>query len=344
MAQLQELGERFDGLKLDHKALAEPRCRAGLWTSRAMPSRESGGTTRPMDGWSSTATPGPCSGGWTGAARRACPGSPIAPCRGAPGSARRGWEPGWRPAWPSRRRGPCPDCGDTSGSPSRSPPCGGACGRWRRPRLVAKGDPEAAQRWAAVRRALRQLPAHAVILAEDECRLDLLACVRATWIPRGQRQRVWTPGQSQRRSLFGALDIRTGAWWERVTCRANSREFIAFLEQLAAGGPTAPAIAVVLDNVIIHSSHAVQVWLAAHPRVHLLYGARSCPHANPVERAWGALKRDLANSAPPTMAGCLRQATCSCNHTRPDDFLQLAAPETAPWMPHQLRQDLCKAA
>lgn len=59
--------------------------------------------------------------------------------------------------------------------------------------LVAKGDPEAPLRWAAVRRALRQLPAQAVVLAEDECHLDLLPWVRATWILRGQRQLVMTP-------------------------------------------------------------------------------------------------------------------------------------------------------
>jgi hypothetical protein len=82
--------------------------------------------------------------------------------------------------------------------------------QWRRPRLVVKGDPERPQRWAAVRRALRRLPVHAVVLAEDECHLDLLPWVRATWILRGQRQLVMTPVRNQRRSLFGAIDLSTG--------------------------------------------------------------------------------------------------------------------------------------
>ena len=88
-----------------------------------------------------------------------------------------------------------------------------------------------------MRRALNQLPANTVILAEDEGHLDLLAWLRSTGIVRGQRQRLWTPGQNQRRTLFGALDIRAGAWWELVARQANSREFIAFLEQLLAGHP-----------------------------------------------------------------------------------------------------------
>ena len=42
-----------------------------------------------------------------------------------------------------------------------------------------------------------------MILAEDESDLDLLPWVRATWIGRGERQRVLTPGKNQRRSLCG---------------------------------------------------------------------------------------------------------------------------------------------
>lgn len=156
--------------------------------------------------------------------------------------------------------------------------------QWRRPRLVAKGDPEAPQRWAAVRRALLRLPAHAVVLAEDECHLDLLPWVRATWILRGERQRVMTPGQNQRRSLFGAVNLGTGKWCVRVARRANSAAFVRLLECLLETKAAAPAVALVLDNVNIHSSRLVQAWLLEHPQVHLLYGARYCPHENPVER------------------------------------------------------------
>lgn len=216
--------------------------------------------------------------------------------------------------------------------------------RWRRTRLIAQGDPEAPQRWAPVRRALTQLPATAVILAEEECHLDLLAWLRSTWSVRGQRQRVWTPGQNQRRTLFGALDVRTGAWWEQVTRKANSQEFIAFLEQLLAGHRRAPVIVLVLDNVIIHSSQAVEAWLAEHPRILLLYGARYSPHANPVERVWGVLKRDLANTAPLTMPGSLQQEVRFFGRLTAADLLRIAVPAPAPWIPRTLRQDLRRAA
>jgi transposase len=57
-------------------------------------------------------------------------------------------------------------------------------------------------------------------------------------------------------------------------------------------------VAVVCDNVIIHHSKIVQRWLAAHPRLRVLHGARYSPHDNPVERVWGALKAWLANTQP----------------------------------------------
>jgi hypothetical protein len=41
--------------------------------------------------------------------------------------------------------------------------------------------------------------------------------------------------------------------------------------------PTAPVVAVVCDNVIIHRSKLVQAWLAAHPRMRVLHGARYSP-------------------------------------------------------------------
>ena len=216
--------------------------------------------------------------------------------------------------------------------------------QWRRPRLVAKGDPEAPLRWAAVRRALRQLPAHAVVLAEDDWHLNPLPWVRATWILRGQRQLVMTPGRNQRRYLFGAVELSTGKWCCQVARRANGAAFVRLLECLLETYADAPAIAVVLDNVIIHSSHRVHAWLLEHPQLHLLYGARYCPHENPVERIWGAMKAHLANSPPPTMPGPVSQAMNFFAAATPEQMLQTAAPWKARWLPSHHGQDLCKAA
>lgn len=175
--------------------------------------------------------------------------------------------------------------------------------QWRRPRLVAKGDPEAPGRWAKVSRALHRLPKDAVILAEDESLLDLLP-----WV------------------------------------RANSAAFVHLLEGLLQTYPNAPAIAVVLDNVIIHLSQVVRAWLTDHPQVQLLYGARYCPHETPVERIWGAMKRHLANFSPPTIQGRVSQATNFFAACTPEQMLCTAAPWKARWLPTHYGQGLWKAA
>jgi hypothetical protein len=51
---------------------------------------------------------------------------------------------------------------------------------WRRPRLVAKGDPDRGLILAELRQAIAGLPDGAVVLAEDETHINLLPWVRAT--------------------------------------------------------------------------------------------------------------------------------------------------------------------
>jgi transposase len=131
---------------------------------------------------------------------------------------------------------------------------------WRRPRLVAKGDPDRDQTLAALQQQLKDLPSGAVVLAEDETHLNLLPWVRATWIPRGTRQQIVTPGTNRRRSIFGAIDLASGRFLYQVAHKAVSATFIAFLAQLLAAYPTAPAVMVVCDNLIIHRSKLVKRW------------------------------------------------------------------------------------
>jgi len=93
---------------------------------------------------------------------------------------------------------------------------------WRRPRLIAKGDPDRDQILADLHQQIRNLPDGAVVLAEDETHINLLPWVRATWIARGQRQQVMTPGTNRRRSIFGAVDLASGRFCYQVARKAIS--------------------------------------------------------------------------------------------------------------------------
>jgi transposase len=215
---------------------------------------------------------------------------------------------------------------------------------WRRPRLVAKGDPHRDQVLAELHQQLEDLPEGAVVLAEDETHLNLLPWVRATWIARGTRQAVMTPGTNRRRTIFGAIDLASGRFLYQVTRKAVSASFTAFCEQLLAAYPTAPLVAVICDNVIIHHSKLVQRWLAAHPRMRVLHGARYSPHDNPVERIWAALKAWLANSPTLTIQGRVRQAHAFFRARSPAQLLATAAPHSSPWLPEGYMQNFKEAA
>ena len=62
-----------------------------------------------------------------------------------------------------------------------------------------------------------------------------------------------------------------------MTRKAVSATFTAFCEQLLAAYPTAPVVAVICDNVIIHRSKIVQRWLGKQPRLQVLHGGALQP-------------------------------------------------------------------
>jgi transposase len=143
---------------------------------------------------------------------------------------------------------------------------------------------------------------------------------------------------------FRAGDLRTGRFLYQVARKAVSASFTAFCEQLLAAYPAAPVVAVVCDNVIIHHSKIVQRWLAAHPRMRVLHGARYSPHDNPVERIWAALKAWLANSPTLTIQGRVHQVHAFFRQRSPTQMLATAAPHSSPWLPTGYVQNLRQAA
>jgi transposase len=168
--------------------------------------------------------------------------------------------------------------------------------RWARPRLAParKRDPEAPAKLAALaeaQQAVAQGRGHLLYL--DECDLHLLPVIRAMWM-KGPRLRIPTPGTNAKRAFFGALDAASGRWSWVDHDRKLAVHFVAFLDHLAAQYPTGP-LYLALDNAPTHTAKVVERWLAAHPRVQVLWLPKYGAHeVNPVERIWGLLKTDIA--------------------------------------------------
>jgi hypothetical protein len=211
---------------------------------------------------------------------------------------------------------------------------------WRRPRLVAKGDPDRDQVLAALRQQISDLPEGAVLLAEDETHINLLPWARATWVVRGTRQRVMTPGKNRRRTIFGAVDLQRPVSLSGLP-QGDQRQLHRVLR--AAAGRLSDGAGGGGDLRQRHHPHSkiVQAWLASHPLVR--HGPRHSPHDNPVERIWGALKPYLANPPTPTMAGRIRQVHTFFQRS-PAQLLVTAAPHSSPWLPDRYGQNFREAA
>jgi transposase len=166
--------------------------------------------------------------------------------------------------------------------------------RWRRPRHCLPDDPDAARKMWALYDRVVAAPPEAVLLCEDECDVHLLPVLRAMWMRRGQQARVPTPGTNRKLSVFGALEPATGRWTYRMYKGKGQVEFVHFLQALLAAYPGRP-IRLVLDNASIHTAERVARWVAAHPRLELLFLPTYAGHEqNPVEKVWWRLKGRVA--------------------------------------------------
>lgn len=194
--------------------------------------------------------------------------------------------------------------------------------RWGRPRLSmpAKTDPEKAQKQWVIVKAVVTAPPKAVILYADESRMQLLPLIRAMWHWVGQQVRIPTPGSNVTRTLFGALNIRTGQWTYLVRKRMRKEDFVAFLEHLLLTYPDGPIILIV-DNYSSHTAHLVRDWLAQQERLALYYLPKYCSHLNPVEAIWLRLTNKIAANRLYGSIQSLLEAV--------DDFFDEMSPERA---------------
>jgi transposase len=161
---------------------------------------------------------------------------------------------------------------------------------WKRAKLVAKdNDPQRVERLARVRWQREHLQAYELVVFADELAIHLLPKVGAAWMPRGSQEAVMTPGQNEKQSLAGALNLATGTLLHCLGPRKNNGLFRDLLTLLDRTYPEHQVrrIYMVVDNDKIHKAKAVEQWLAAHPRLVLLWLPTYCPRANPRERVCG---------------------------------------------------------
>ncbi|MCA1598460.1 MAG: IS630 family transposase [Chloroflexi bacterium] len=196
--------------------------------------------------------------------------------------------------------------------------------RWGRPRLTMprKVDPDKALKQWRIAAAVLAAGPEAAVLYADESRIALLPLVRGLWQWVGQQVRIPTPGSNETRSLFGALEIRTGQWTYLVRETMKKEDFIAFLEHLLTVYSQG-AILLIVDNYSSHTAGEVRDWLAKpeHARLQLHFLPKQCSHLNPVEPIWLRLKAQVAANR---LHGSMRQLLATV-----DTFFDAMTPEQA---------------
>ena len=154
-------------------------------------------------------------------------------------------------------------------------------------------DPEFAERVADVVGLYLDPPDGAVVLSVDE----------KTQVQALERTQPLLPisfSKSEKRThdyvrhgttnLFAALDTRTGEVMGKCFSRRRTKEFIAFLDQVAERHADRE-LHLIIDNLSTHSGAEVDAWLAAHPKVSLHFTPVGSSWLNQIEIWFGIITR-----------------------------------------------------
>jgi transposase len=198
--------------------------------------------------------------------------------------------------------------------------------RWRRPRHRLPRDPDAARKMWALYERVVGAPPGAAILCADECDVHLLPVLRSMWMRRGRQARVPTPGTNRRFSVFGALEPATGRWTYRMYRGKGQLEFADFVGRVLTAYPDRP-ILLIVDNASIHTADRITRYIAARPRLRLLFLPTYAGHEqNPVEKIWWRLKGQVAaNRLHASLDALAAAVRAFFDALTPQQALQLAA-------------------
>ena len=172
---------------------------------------------------------------------------------------------------------------------------------WRRPRpVLRRQDPLRRKKLQALRRLLRNLPADAVAVFEDEVDIHLNPKIGSMWMRRGQQAEVETPGDNDKRYLAGSMNWRTGTLWVTEGTKRDGALFVQHLDELRRQLRRYKKIHVICDNARFHQAakckrlaEYLKRW--GH-RIVLHYVPLYAPQTNPLERLWWHLHDEITRN------------------------------------------------
>ena len=128
---------------------------------------------------------------------------------------------------------------------------------------------------------------------QDETEIHTHPLLTRMWARIGRQPRVRSPGQNQKKVVYGAVDYATGKITTTIADTKSGLNFIEFLAALVRSY-AGRKIRLVCDNARYHHTRAVQDWLDGHRRwIEVYWLPAYCPDLNLIERLWGHLKRTV---------------------------------------------------
>lgn len=122
------------------------------------------------------------------------------------------------------------------------------------------------------------------MLFEDETLLREFPPLRCAWAKQGRQAEVAITGNNARRTIFGALNPRTGTRLLMKRVRGRAEDFQAFLRYVRSKYRRWD-IVMIVDQASSHTAKASQQ-LAQELRITLEWLPTACPELNPKECLW----------------------------------------------------------
>ena len=136
-----------------------------------------------------------------------------------------------------------------------------------------------------------------VVLTADEMMLSTQKTTQKIWLPEGKFPKIDVASDRKLRTIYGALDVKTGHQYALKTKRANSQsscEFLDFLGDLHKGFK----IVLLWDNAAWHKSEEVKEYLRkTKHNYHLINFPPYSPELNPQEHVWKAGRTQVTHNA-----------------------------------------------
>lgn len=117
------------------------------------------------------------------------------------------------------------------------------------------------------------------------------------WAPAGAQPFIpmqWS-GRPERRTLFGAVNLKSGKLLGQIARRGNTATFQDFLGLILRRYSRGP-IVLLLDNVRFHHAKALQAFRQTHSRLKFLWLPPYQPKLNPQEMVWQIMRRNVTHN------------------------------------------------